>query len=476
MIETLIIDKDNINLLLKTQSVSWMTKTAIIDTLFATTNIDTYILGPAWVGKSISAKGVFWGVYTSDIKNALEHVQSDKPTIVINSTKPDPKIADLAKEIYIFDAPPSRIYTQKLHRWQQNDFTNFGRTEKATLWASTDNSFNKAILKRDHPNKTFIYQLTDEPFSNEHQIIPLSQYMHIPKILLVTMWQVIGKFAGTHLWHTTMMWKSLEYYNILNVIIWWTLAKHWFTSYEIQQILNKVFTDNQLIFGNLIQYEGEYFVNINGLIQQVNLEESAIILWKDRLPEWFTKWPINDPKLIDFKANNPHSTTMPLKGSHMFGTVMRAPDVKMLDQHGNQKYISSSDYRAWVLNNKLYSKSTVQSRFDPQIAWLFTQSDNVKIIKQRLINWQWWIETTKRTSDQIKDNYKQTYTTKWWESDFYTEDGKDKAFNGNTPKGNHKSEKKSFIEKMQWTIKTQLDEIKEAYKAKDIGQLQWIEY
>lgn len=451
--------------------------------------ISHYILGAAWVGKSTYAMNNLKGIYTDDISTLLDMIESGNSSfIVINAEKPRKEIADQAEEIIILDAPKEVISMQRKERWENNTATNFWRSEHATRWAWLSNSISKSLCANFYSEKTKIAKINND---KQRDVLPISTY-NIQKITCQSIVQLAGKFSPPHLWHITMIKiKNCkdELLDVLymgdnddlmddyiptytQIIMSGNESLQWLTHNEKIKLLQKIPWFDTVIFDHMIEFWWHHYLDCGqGKVIQVDFEHSIGILWKDRLPQWFTAWYINDEILQNFLSSHPrtaNSPTAPLR--NMIGKGFQY-FIRADDQHDlNGIELSSSAYRQEILkDNPDYN--LIGSMFDLHIAPYMIHPHNIEVIKKRLLTQSHIDQKYDDFAIQCQEKYINQYKEKYGEADFYTkpkqwENPKYKNFDlrlasKNDPKYNAKIK---LIQKYKTELELQQKNMKKLYQ------------
>ena len=400
--------------------------------------ISHYILGTPWVGKSTYAMQNLKGIYTNDISTLLDMIESGNSSfIVINSEKPRKEIADQAQEIIILDAPKEIISIQRKERWEKNTATNFWRSENATRWAWLSNSISKSLCNTFYPEKTKVATMGE---NKEWDVLPISTY-DITKITCESIFQLAGKFSPPHLWHTTMikikdckekildvlyLWKGYEPMDNycpehVQIIMSGSESLQWLTHSEKIKLLQKIPWFESLLFESMIEFWWRKYLDCGeGKVIEVDMEHSIGVLWKDRLPVWFTSWYIDDPLLQEFINIHPrtkNSPTTSLLGMIASGITyfIRADDKTDTDWIE----LSSSAYRQEILkDNPDYD--LIGSMFDPHIAPYMIHPHNIEVMKKRLVTQSYIDKKYDDFAIQCKEKYINQYISTYTDADFYT--------------------------------------------------------
>lgn len=371
------------------KSYGYNNVTALCDALIAQKSPwSEYIVGLPGTGKTTFAMQQLWAQKIETKEDIINLLTMDFDKMAFVTCDVEDEIAQNASHITLLQTHPQRVKVQRQQRDEEieegESETAFGRKPGTVAKVTTDSSILVSKLKTDYEEKSdIIFYKSNDPTDREtKKHISVSNLSDKRKY--VEWWAVAasGKWTPAQIVHiehqlkrvlSLAQDKSLASFAIIGQNSWWAYDL-WLTQSERIKLINLVLKQQlQFITSGTPKFIKDAQRNIVKIIP----EKSWAVLWKERLPEWFTEWTYQD-LLRQFPDFVKHKDAYAVKAFAWYNFI----NIGDIPMEWSDESISATFIRRCLVEGNI---DLIKPYLSPEIFAVLTSSHNLQALQRRYV-------------------------------------------------------------------------------------------
>lgn len=429
-----------------------------------------YIVGLPGTGKTTFALRNLWAQVIETKEDIMNLLTMNFDNMVFVTCDVEDEIAQNASKITLLHTSQQRVIQQRKQRdediQEDESETAFGRQAWSVNKVTTDDAILISKLKTDYADKSriIVYKSNNPDNWDAKKDIYVKNLSDKKKYIEQWVVAASGKRSPAQIVHiehqlkrvvSLAQDKSLASFALVGQNSWWAYDLG-LTQSERTKIINLVLK-NQLQF--IASWTPKFIKDSQGKIVKIIPEKSRAILWKERLPEWFTEWTYED-LLREYPEFIKHKDAYAVKAFSWYNFV----NIGDIPMEWSDESISATFIRKCLVE---WNIDAIKPYLSPEIFSVLTSPHNIQALQRRYILIQERNQKLAEKKEELIKTYKhidpitlQPLTNKKWESVVLTKKHADKCEN----RRDH-AKTMTYLQNINQIIKNAEKKIKRKYNA-----------